>query len=161
MKETPKEKIIQKNLESGKFSLKGFLGTDRRRYTQIIEEDKKMLQKLNLTQEKVAMRLKYFTDLAFEHYEGKTIIDDIFEVEYKTFRGKIICPFKHSGIFDKGIVTLKNLENEKTISWTPLNIHLIEKHCFFEGLESQNRISPKNIKQIIFKKGDLNDQREI
>ena len=150
MKESPHEKKIHNNLKPGQITKNGFLGKDKRRYTDIISEDKALLTELNLTEKEIAERMQYFTDKAFEHYDGSITIDDKYKVEYNSFRGKIICPFAHPGVYRKGNITITNLENKTSISWTPLNIHMIKAHCFFEGKSSENRLDPAKLKKVIF-----------
>ena len=150
MKKTPQEKRIQQNLQPGVVTLTGFLGNDHRFYQDIIEEDKNMLIELCITPDEVADRLQYFTDLAWDSYDGPIIIDDVYQVEYKSYRGKIPCPFLHPGLFPKGTITLRNLFCQKEICWTPLNIHMIRKHCFFEGKGTPHRIEPNEIIEILF-----------
>ncbi len=150
MKETPEEIRIHNNLKAGAFSITGFLGDDSRHYHDIIAEDKKALEKLELTTDMIADRLQYFSEKAFNSYDGPIVVDDDFKVEYKSFRGKIICPFRHGGGFRKGEITLTKISNGLSICWTPLNIHMIRDHCFFEGKGSKHRIDPEQIKDIIF-----------
>ena len=150
MKETPKDKRIHKNLLPGQMSIEGFLGKDKRNFSEIISTDQAVLDRLDLTAKMIADRLQYFTDTAFESYDGSIIIDEKFEVNYRSFRGKLICPFGHQGVYRKGIVTLKNLVNDIEINWTPLNIHMIRDHCFFEGKGSVHRLKPSILKDAIF-----------
>ncbi|MDO9577166.1 MAG: hypothetical protein Q7J16_04725 [Candidatus Cloacimonadales bacterium] len=150
MKETPKEKKIHQNLMPGQLSIDGFLGADKRQYTDIISADQAELDKLDLTAKMIADRLEYFTEAAFESYAGSIVIDEKYEVDYDSFRGKLICPFGHSGVYRKGLITLKNLENSIEICWTPLNIHLIREHCFFEGKGSIHRLEPASLGKAIF-----------
>lgn len=150
MKETPNEIKIHNNMKAGVLSIHGFLGDDDRHFSDIITEDKHILDKVDLTTEMIADRLQYFTDKAFIHYDGTVEIDEKYVVEYRSFRGKIICPFRHGGGFRKGEVTLTNKINGLSLCWTPLNIHMIRDHCFFEGKGSKHRIDPKTIKEIIF-----------
>ncbi|NQT64992.1 MAG: hypothetical protein HQ554_02325 [FCB group bacterium] len=150
MKETPKEKKIYKNLLPGQMCIEGFLGKDKRNYNEIISADRAELDRLDLTTKMIADRLQYFTDSAFESYDGSIIIDEKFEVNYKSFRGNLICPFGHPGVYRKGMISLKNLENGIEINWAPLNIHMISDHCFFEGKGSIHRLEPITLKDAIF-----------
>lgn len=150
MKETPKEKKIHKNLLPGQMSIEGFLGKDKRNYSEIISTDRAELDRLDLTTKMIADRLQYFTDSAFESYDGSIIIDEKYEVIYKSFRGKLICPFGHPGVYRKGMISLKNLENGIEINWTPLNIHMISDHCFFEGKGSVHRLELITLEDAIF-----------
>lgn len=150
MKETPEEIKIHNNMKAGVISITGFLGDDERHFHDIIAQDKKTLEKNDLTTDEIADRLQYFTDSAFINYDGPVKIDSKYVVEYKSYRGKIICPFLHGGGFRKGEITLTNKENGLSICWTPLNIHMIRDHCFFEGKGSKHRIDPGLIKDVIF-----------
>ena len=150
MKETPQDKKIMKNLLPGQMSIDGFMGEDKRHFNQIICSDRIKLDKANLTTKMVADRLQYFTDAAFESYDGSVIIDEKYEVEYESFRGKLICPFSHPGVYRKGLIKLRNLDNGLEIKWTPLNIHMIREHCFFEGSGSLHRLEPIVLKETIF-----------
>ncbi len=150
MKETPKEMKIHLNLKAGVMSTHGFLGDDDRHFHEIIEEDESILTRLGVTTEEIADRLQYFTDEAFESYDGPIIIGGKYEVHYESFRGKMPCPFDHPGVYRKGSVTLKNLENNIEICWTPLNIHMIKEHCFFEGTGSAHRLEPETVIKAIF-----------
>lgn len=150
MKETPKDKKIHKNLLPGQMSIEGFLGRDKRSFSEIISTDQAVLDRLDITIKMIADRLQYFTDSAFESYDGSIIIDEKYEVKYQSFRGKLICPFGHSGVYRKGLITLKNIEKNIEISWTPLNIHMIQDHCFFEGKGSAHRLEASILKDAIF-----------
>ncbi|MBC8384003.1 MAG: hypothetical protein H8E57_00625 [Candidatus Cloacimonetes bacterium] len=150
MNKSTNQSIIRKNLLSGEMSLEGFLGNDERDYLEIIEDDRKKLTELGLTTTKIADRLLYFTDKTFELYGGTKLIDDIFEVSYRSFRGRTLCPFAHHGRIRKGLITLINKQNNLSIFWTPLNIHMIREHCFFEGKGSKHRLEPNILKEVLF-----------
>jgi len=150
MKETPRELKIHKNMKAGEMSISGFLGKDDRHYHEIIEEDHVKLKQIDLSIDVLVDRLEYFTIKAFDHYDGPVLIDDKYQVWYKSYRGKILCPFDHPGMFRKGSVTLKNLENGIELCWTPLNIHMIRDHCFFEGKDSAHRLEPEILKKALF-----------
>ena len=150
MKETPQEKKIHQNMKRGQLSIDGFLGDDKRHFHEIIQTDSLSLKKLGLTTDMIADRLDYFMEKSFESYIGAVVIDEKYEVFYNSYRGKIICPFGHPGVFRKGSITLKNLEKGLEICWTPLNIHLIREHGFFEGKGSGHRLEPAILKEAIF-----------
>ena len=150
MKETPQDKKIHKNLLPGHMSIEGFIGADKRHFNQIVCSDRIELDRIDITTTMLADRMQYFTDIAFESYDGSIIIDEKFEVNYNSFRGKLICPFAHSGVYRKGSITLINLENSIEVCWTPLNIHMIREHCFFEGKGSTHRLEPEILKEALF-----------
>ncbi|MBN1948415.1 MAG: hypothetical protein JW784_01600 [Candidatus Cloacimonetes bacterium] len=150
MKETPQELKIHNNMKKGMISVTGFLGDDERHYHEIIADDKKNLEKIGLSADKIADRLEYFSRKAFPVYDGTTIIDEIYQVEYRSYRGRIMCPFGHGGGYRKGEITLVNLQNNARLCWTPLNEHMIRTHCFFEGVGSNHRLDPEIIKKALF-----------
>ena len=150
MKETPKELKIHNNLSAGVMSASGFLGDDERHYHEIIEDDRILLNQLGVSTEQLAERMEYFSNKAFESYDGPVVIDEKFKVFYDSYRGKILCPFSHPGVFRKGSITLTNLENNIEVCWTPLNIHMIKEHCFFEGKGSLHRLEPDLLFKALF-----------
>ena len=150
MKQTPKEIQIVERMQPGILTRDGFLGYDERHLHEIIETDEHDLQALGVTAEDIADRMQYFTDKAMDFYDGPTVIDEIYQVEYKTFRGKLVCPFMHSGVYRKGIVYFTNLNSNTQVQWTPLNIHLIREHHFFQGKGSKFRLEPKVLKEVLF-----------
>ena len=150
MKQTPEEKKIQDKMAPGILSLKGFLGNDNRHLHDIILEDKKVLEKLGKTREEIAERMSFFTNQAFENYDGCMIVENKFEVEYFSVRGRVICPFPAPGSYQKGRINFKNLEKDISLSWTPLNIHMIKAHGFFEGIGSANRLEAEILVKALF-----------
>ncbi|MDY6916203.1 MAG: hypothetical protein SVM86_07810 [Candidatus Cloacimonadota bacterium] len=150
MKETPQEKKIHENMKVGVLSVNGFLGDDERHFHEIIAEDKAALKKLNISCSQIADKLQQITDKAFNSYQDSILLDDKYLVSYRSVRGKTICPFAHPGEYYKGEITLKNLENGRVLVWTPLNIHMIKEHCFFEGEGSKHRLDPLVIKKTLF-----------
>jgi hypothetical protein len=150
MKQTPEEKKIEAKMQPGVLTLKGFLGNDSRHLNEIIEADEQMLQKIGKTTLEIAERMKYFTDLAFENYDGSVLADNQYEVEYRSVRGKVVCPFPDPGTFQKGFVLFRNIKKNILLKWTPLSIHMIEKHGFFEGKGSENRLDPEMLAEGLF-----------
>jgi len=150
MKLTPQQIKIQERMQPGVITITGFLGNDLRMFPEIIEDDRRILENIGISERKLAERMRYFTDKAYSAYDETILIDDNFEVNYHTVRGKILCPFIHPGGFPKGVITLKNLRRNLIITWTPLNINLIGEHCFFEGKGSKNRLEPHILTQALF-----------
>ena len=150
MKQTPEEKKIQDKMKPGEITLEGFLGTDSRHLHDIIHDDEKKLLRIGKTKEEIAQQMRYFTEQAFEHYDGSILIDRNFEVEYRSVRGRVICPFPEPGSFQKGFVHFYNRSKNIRLKWTPLHIHMIEKHGFFEGKGSANRLEPEILVEALF-----------
>ncbi len=150
MKETPKERRVRSRMQPGVITLNGFLGKDKRTLNEIIETDERELQSLNRTAEDLVQRMQGFTDASFESFTNSVLLEDIYEVETEVVRGKLPCPFAHSGLVRKTITTLTNRKKNLTVRWTALNIHLIKEHHFFEGKGSTFRLDPTSLVAALF-----------
>ena len=150
MKETQKESRVRARMMPGVTTLNGFIGKDKRSLSEIIAADEKELQNLNRSIEEIAARMQYFTDTSFATFDGKITIDEIYEVETEVTRGKLACPYAHSGLIRKTTTMLTNTSNGITVSWTSMNIHLIEEHGFFEGKGSAFRLDPEVLVKALF-----------
>jgi len=150
MKKTPSEKKIQAKMQPGIITYGGFLGTDKRSYLQIIADDEKSLEALGKTAEELADRLEYFQQVSFDSFEAQAVVDDKWEVETEVVRGYLPCPFMHQGMYRKSYTTVKNLQSQKSFTFSSLNIHLIRVHHFFEGRNSHFRLDPAEIVKELF-----------
>lgn len=150
MKLTPEEIKIMEKMQPGIITIYGFLGSDQRHIHEIIEDDLNTLSLLGYTKEQVADRLDYFTEASKEAWDKDIIIDNKYSLWQENWRGLVVCPFNHRGTYKKASIKLKNLDNNIEISWTPLHIHMIREHGFFEGKDSHFRIDPSLIIQAIF-----------
>jgi len=150
MKQTPQEEKIIERMQPGNLTLKGFLGKDDRTLNDIILCDEKVVSGLGKTPEEIADRMQYFTDKAFEVYDAEVIIEEKYRIEFNSIRGKLICPFGHADGYAKGEIIFTNIQEKRTIQWTPLSIHLIGKHHFFEGHGSEHRLEPELLIKLLF-----------
>jgi len=150
MKQTPKEDKITARMQPGVITLNGFLGEDERHYHEIIADDEQILSALSISAEAIADRLEFFTKSSFDNFTDAELIEDIYEVETEVTRGKLPCPFSHSGLYRKTVTTLTNTKTGVTIRWSGLNIHLIREHHFFEGKGSTFRLEPDLLIKTIF-----------
>jgi hypothetical protein len=150
MKQTPKEQRIARRLEVGVLSGTGFLGEDDRHVHDIVRVDEETLAALNVTPEEIADRMQYFADQSFLAYDGDILIDDHYRVENRSERGNMVCPFSHPGAYGKGSVTLLNEKNGLKVVWTPLLLHMIRTHHFFEGRAAKYRVEPETLVRALF-----------
>lgn len=150
MKQSPKEIKIQSMMEPGILTISGFLGSDDRHYHAIIEEDETALNNLPYTAEEIADRMQHLMTLVGDSFQDQVIVEDHYQMEIDTVRGKMVCPFGHPGAYAKGIIELTNLSNLLTIRWTPLSLHFIRTHHFFEGKGSPFRLDPELLVKAIF-----------
>lgn len=149
MKHTPQDEKIAARLLPGVITLEGFMGADTRHFTQIIADDAAILASLQLSAADLGAKLQHFTEIAFELYNGPEVVEELFELEGEVVRGKLPCPFGHPGAFRKGTYRLKNLKTGAEIHWTPLGLHLIQKHGFFGGVGSKFRMEPELVARAL------------
>ena len=151
MKQSPRDKKLEEVLRSTHLVAGGFMGTDPRHPIEIIEKDIVELERLGVTAGQVAARMTELTELAKPRL-GSWIDCETRKLRVKSedFKGALVCPWPHSGTFDKRITTVEHLETGKQISWTDLNIHMIAEHGFFEGKGAFFRIEPAEIISILF-----------
>ena len=153
MKQSPRDKKLEEVLRSTKLVAGGFMGTDKRHPIEVIEQDIIKLEDLGVTTIQLAHRMRELTKLAKPRLG--TWIDSAFgkfRVKSEDYKGVLVCPWPHPGQFDKRITTVEHLETGKQITWTDLNIHMIEEHGFFEGKGAFFRIEPNEIIDILFEK---------
>ena len=150
MKESPRNKKLEALLKSSKLVAGGFLGNDNRSVSEIIDADKNELSRLGFTNEQIASRMQEITNTAKTGLETWVKIDDNLEARTDEARGFLPCPWPHAGRFVKRITIARLTSTSDTIQWSDLNIHLIGRHCFFQGKGSPFRIEPKKLIEMIF-----------
>ena len=150
MKESPQNKKLEALLRSSKLVAGGFMGSDNRGVSEIIDADKNELSRLGFTNEQIASRMQEITNTAKTGLETWVKIDDNLEAKTDEARGFLPCPWPHAGRFVKRITIARLTSTSDTIQWSDLNIHLIGRHCFFQGKGSPFRIEPKKLIEMIF-----------
>jgi hypothetical protein len=141
----PKEKSLRQLLGPSQFSSEGFLGTDVREPEEIIKEDLAALQQRGATKEKIASALRDVYVKAERAMGNSVRISEKITAIHQEARGRIPSPFPGDGTFQKGQVLLSDEGSGRSMLITPLSIHLIEKHGFFQGKGSKYRIEPEII----------------
>ena len=149
MKRSPGEEQILTNLGPSKFSGEGFLGDDNRSLEEVIASDLRALEASGLTNKQLVEALRDVYDRAIEAYGAAIEIAPDVTAAYYESRGKIPCPFRGHGAFEKGEVVLMDLSTDQSLSITSLSIHLIERHDFFQGIGAPYRIDPKMVAEML------------
>lgn len=150
MKQSPDIQKLEETLRSSKLVAGGFMGTDRRNLTEIIDADLSDLAGLGITAEKIAARMKEITNAAIPALGNWIQVNGKLQAMVDEAKGLTVCPWPHPANCDKRVTYVKNLISGQTIKWADLNIHLIKEHNFFEGKGSPYRIEPKELVEIIF-----------
>ena len=150
MKESPQNKKLEEILRSAKLVAGGFMGSDTRSVSEIIDADALVLSRSDYTAEQVAHRMQEITDMAIDGLGTWVSIDEHRQAKVDEAKGSQPCPWPHIGRFAKRVTTVKHTDSNRTVMWSDLNIHLIGEHGFFEGKGSNFRIDPEELISLIF-----------
>jgi hypothetical protein len=156
MKQTEQMKEIQERMKPGVITLDGFLGSDGRNLTDILEEDDAEIKRLGLSHEQIAARMKELRMAGKEGMGDFVAVEPHYEISVDIARGKLPCPFGHRGLIRKSTIKVRNLEKSREITYTDMNIHMIEAHGFYQGKGSKYRIEIRDIIDVL----DIGRQEE-
>ena len=148
MKPNPKLKKVYQNMQNGEISKEGFLGNDKRELNEIIEEDERLIQSLNIEIEKIADKMEQLKNESIKGLGEPVIVQNKWKVKIDEVKGYLACPFE-DGIYRKHNINIKNLKNNKEINFSDLSLHLIREHHFLQGKGSFYRLEPKILKEVL------------
>ncbi len=145
MKQPPQLSQAQARMAHGALTRDGFLGTDSRNLVEILQDDDGRVRRLGLSHADLAAALQRLTDAALAHMGAPVVVDGRFEVRSVETMGRMPCPFSHPGLFVKAEVHGRRLDTGETLVWTPLSVHLIGAHGFYQGRGSPYRLDPERL----------------
>ncbi len=148
MKMTPELKKARENMDPGIITAEGFLGTDKRSLSTIIDEDSQLMGSLELDAVDVAGRLRHLMEEGRKGLGESVTVDSEWLVRTDEARGYLTCPWE-DGIFRKVNVTVERKDTGEKIFFTDLSIHLLEAHGFLEGRGSSFRLNLETVKHIL------------
>jgi len=148
MAHEPDFKRIRKRMEPGMMSLHGFLGKDRRKLRDILRADRETVDRLGITHQAIASSLAELTALASSGLGAPRRKGDLVVV-MREARGFVRCPFGDPRHVRKGEVQLTNTVSGETLLWTPLSVHMIDAHGFYEGKGSRYRMEPEEAAEVL------------
>lgn len=153
MKMSPQDKKLDEMLRSSALVAGGFMGDDTRCAAEIIEADAAELHRCGVDAAVLAQRMRDLTTIAKQGLGTWVDAEEgglrVMSEEYK---GRLVCPWAHAGYYDKRVTIAERPAMGQTLSWTDLNVHLIEAHGFFEGKGSAFRIEPDEAVRVLFVK---------
>lgn len=149
MKRTAQMQKLEEMLRSSRIVSGGFLGDDPRPIEEIIETDLGTLEELGYDQHQIAQRMVDLGSIAVPRLGLWVDAGGNLEVRSEDYKGSIICPWPHSGRFDKRFTCVRQKDSGKEIRWTDLQVHMIDEHGFFEGRGSNFRIEPAVLVDVI------------
>ncbi|MFN2267849.1 MAG: hypothetical protein ABR533_06200 [Desulfonatronovibrio sp.] len=140
------------SLRPSKFSACGFMGDDPRNLEEVISDDASTMERLGRSRQDIVQTLnKIFKAAESKLGDPVPIAKDLI-AEYIPCRGKIPSPFPGEGAFAKNMVQVTSNHGNVKFYITPLSIHLIDKHGFFQGKGSPFRLEPEYIASLSEKK---------
>lgn len=149
MKQSAQMDEIQREMRPGAITRDGFLGGDHRLLIEILDADDQAVKRMGFSHAAIAARMKELRDAGKRGLGQAIAVPPHFEVHVDSVRGKHPCPFRHEGVFQKMNITVTNTATDRTLVYTEMNIHMIEKHGFYEGLGSPFRCSPADLVAVL------------
>jgi len=133
------------NMAAGVLSRERFLGRDGRPLSEILDTDNAAVEELGVTHERIAQRLEEILRIATAGLGRPASVGPHQTAAYHEAMGRIACPWGACGVFAKGEVELADARDPSVLRFTPLSIHLIRAHGFYQGRGSRYRVSPRKL----------------
>ena len=149
MKQSPSDKELAGKLKPSVFSARGFLGSDVRPVDEIIGDDLRALARYRIPKETVAKALEEAYEKARAVFGAEVTLRPGVTVVFHESMGRVPSPFVGDGVFEKGEAVVTDKKQGQSLIITPLGIHLIKKHGFFQGKGSRYRINPVDAIEIL------------
>lgn len=136
---------IEQAMQSGVICRDGFLGTDPRPLSAILQEDAQAVRRHGLTHAQIARQMASLRDAGRQGIEDWVSVPPHFEVRVESIRGRLPCPYGDSDAVPKTRITVRNGRMNRQITYTDLLIHLVGQHGFYEGRGSAFRLEPDDL----------------
>ena len=149
MKVGPDDAKILQRMAPGALSRDGFLGTDPRSPWEIVDADGRTVADMGLTHVQVAGRLAEILDKAMAGQGAPVTVADHLTAAYRESMGRIACPWGGCGVFSKGEVELTDASTGRIVRFTPLSVHMIATHEFYQGRNSRYRLDPGILEEML------------
>lgn len=149
MKQSIRDDRIQAQMRPGVTTRDGMLGEDRRKVRDILDADDAVVKRLGLTHVGIAAHMRMLRNAGAAGLGQAIDVSDHFEVRVDSVRGKMPCPFLHEGLFPKEVVEVLNRRSGERVTFTELNMHMIEAHGFYEGVGSPFRQDPETLARVL------------
>ncbi len=149
MKQTPMLEHAQRQMAPGVITREGFLGTDRRNLGDILDADAAAVQRLGLTHQAIAARMRNLREEGKRGLGLPVRVPPHFEVQVEAVRGKLPSPFGGRGVFGKTTTIVSNTRLAQQVQYSDLQIHLIGRHGFYQGRGSRYRTDPETLATVL------------
>jgi len=148
MKPLPEERRILERMAPGVLARDGFLGADTRPLAAILADDAARVARLRTTHAEIAHRLRDVLDAAMAAYGTPFSVDEGVTAVYREAMGSLPCPWGGCGTFAKGQVEVTDRRTGLTLHLTPLSVHLVEAHGFYQGHGAPYRLDPADLCRV-------------
>lgn len=141
-------------MRPGNSSTAGFLGPGESLLNVLAEDNQYVVEELKMTHQTLAKHLHVMGGIAFWQQKQKEAGNAFlyrarkFKVEVVSFRGFQDSPFQ-DGTKTNSDVTVHNLDNGKTLKYSLLVPHMIERYGFYEGKGSPYRVEPRKLLEVL------------
>jgi hypothetical protein len=149
VKQKEPDKDILERMAAGVLCREGFLGTDARPLAEILNADLETVRRLGVSHEQLAGRLAEILLSATAAMGNPVDVARGLQGLYHEAMGRIPCPCGDGRCFPKGEVELTDLASGRTLRLSPLSVHLIGEHGFYQGRGSRYRIEPDVLCEIL------------
>lgn len=149
MKLTPQERQLVDRMAPGVLCAEGFLGTDGRSPGEILAADAHAVESLGLTHERIAAKLDEIMRTAEAAFGNPVSVGEGLSAVCSDAMGPIPCPWGRCGLFTKGQIDLTDLAGGATLRFTPLSVHLVRRHGFYQGRGSRYRLDPADLARLL------------
>jgi len=148
MKVNPAENRVRQRMDPGVLSRDGFLGDDPRPVNDIVADDAALLAAEDVTTTEAGDLLeKLFTAAEAALETEVTLGAGRVKVRLQEGMGRIPCPFACGDRSRKG--ELEIVFAGQRLILTPLSIHMIRQHGFFQGRNSVYRVEPSVVAALV------------
>lgn len=149
MKRTPNEQRIMDLLAPGALCRDGFLGDDRRGLQEILDTDRAAVEALGLTHRDIAGALDAACRAAMAGLGAPVHLPDgNLVAEFHEAMGAVPSPWGEGKLFAKGEVVVADTSTGERLVYTPLSVHLVGEHGFYQGRGSPYRIEPAKVARL-------------
>ena len=145
MKRTEQERMILERMAPGALCADGFLGHDHRELSEIIAADTASVDAIGLTHEQVAAKLAGALEQATAELGRPVELLEHLTATWHEGMGRIPSPWPGDGVFPKGELELTDNRSGHAVRITPLSIHLIAAHGFYQGRGALYRLEPAEL----------------
>ncbi len=149
MKLTPELQAVIDRMAPGALCRDGFLGKDKRMLMDIISADRAAVEAMGTSCEILAGRLESILKDALAGQGRAVKVGEFLTATYSPVMGRIPSPWPGEGVFAKGEIELVDSRTGKKLLFTPLSVHMIAEHGFFQGRFSRYRIEPEIFVSIL------------